>query len=82
MLFENIECLTNTYKSGNLSGKLPKNTKCIYIYNYFMLIINDSLDKRFCKKVLALAFLFSKSVMSTTFSQYYELALLKYILFC
>ena len=51
MLFENIECLTNTYKSGNLSGKLPKNTKCIYIYNYFMLIINDSLNKRFCKKV-------------------------------
>ena len=23
----------------------------IYIYNYFMLIINDSLNKRFCKKV-------------------------------
>ena len=55
MLFENIECLNNTYKSGSLSGKLPKRTKCIYIYiyiyNYFMLIINDSLNKRFCKKV-------------------------------
>ena len=53
MFFENIECLTNTYKSGSLSGKLPKRTKCvcIYIYNYFMLIINDSLNKRFCKKV-------------------------------
>ena len=55
MLFEKIECLTSTYKSGSLSGKLPKKTKCvyiyIYIYNYFMLIINDSLNKRFCKKV-------------------------------
>ena len=39
------------------------------------------LIKDFVKKYLALAFLFSKSVMSTTFSQYYELALLKYILF-
>ena len=57
MFFENIEFLNNTYKSGSLSGKLPKRTKCvyiyiyIYIYNYFMLIINDSLNKRFCKKV-------------------------------
>ena len=53
--FFKTECLTSAYKSG----KLPKRTKCvcvcvcvcIYIYNYFILIINDSLNKRFCKKI-------------------------------
>ena len=38
MLFEKIDCLTSTYKSGGLSGKLPKMTKCmcvcVYIYIY------------------------------------------------
>ena len=41
MLFENIECLTNTYKSGNLSGKLPKRKKCVYIYIYIMGNVNE-----------------------------------------
>ena len=27
--FEKAECLANTYKSGNLSGKLPKRTMYI-----------------------------------------------------
>ena len=39
------------------------------------------LIKDFVKKYLALAFFCSKSIMSITFSQYCELALLKYILF-
>ena len=45
MLFEKIDCLTSTYKSGGLSGKLPKMTKCVcmcvYIYKgvYFILSI-------------------------------------------
>ena len=34
MLFEKVECLTSTYKSGDFSGKLPKMTKCVYIYIY------------------------------------------------
>ena len=34
VFFEKIEYLTNTYISGNLSGKLPKRTKCVYIYIY------------------------------------------------
>ena len=29
--FFKTECLANTYKSGGLSGKLPKMTKCVYI---------------------------------------------------
>ena len=43
--FFKTECLTNTYKSDDLSGKLPKMTKCVcmcvYIYKgvYFILSI-------------------------------------------
>ena len=29
-----IDYLTSTYKSDNLSGKLSKRTKCVYIYIY------------------------------------------------
>ena len=29
VFFEKIECLTSTYKSGSLSGKLPKMTMYI-----------------------------------------------------
>ena len=64
MFFKKVECLISTYKSSDLSGKLPKMKKCIYIYIYirvyfilsinFLLIIiiimNDSLNKIFCKK--------------------------------
>ena len=32
MLFEKVECLASTYKSGGLSYKLPKRTRYIYIY--------------------------------------------------
>ena len=32
MLFEKVECLASTYKSGGLSYKLPKMTRHIYIY--------------------------------------------------
>ena len=32
MLFDKVECLANTYKSGSLSCKLPKKTRYIYIY--------------------------------------------------
>ena len=31
MFFKKTECLANAYKSGGLSGKLPKMTKCVYI---------------------------------------------------
>ena len=31
---EKVECLASTYKNCDLSGKLPKRTKCIYIYIY------------------------------------------------
>ena len=34
MLFEKVDCLTSTYKSGGLSGKLPKMTKCVCVYVY------------------------------------------------
>ena len=35
VLFEKTKCLANTYKSGNLSFKLPKKTtRYIYIYIY------------------------------------------------
>ena len=42
MFFLKTEYLANTYKNGDLSGKLPKMTKCVYIYEgvYFMLSIN------------------------------------------
>ena len=29
MLFDKVECLANTYKSGDLSYKLPKKTRYI-----------------------------------------------------
>ena len=77
VLFEKV---ASTYKNSGLSGKLPKMTKCVYIYNnnnYFMLIINDALNKRVCKKVFG----FNISLFKKCYSQYYELALLKYILF-
>ena len=38
MLFEKVECLASTYKSGGLSGKLPKRT--IYI-NEFISYLNQ-----------------------------------------
>ena len=34
MLFDKVECLANTFKSGGLSCKLPKKTRYIYIYIY------------------------------------------------
>ena len=42
MLFEKVECLASTYKSGGLSYKLPKMTRYIYIYKreLFILIIS------------------------------------------
>ena len=42
MLFEKVECLASTYKSGGLSYKLPKMTRYIYIYirELFILIIS------------------------------------------
>ena len=42
MLFEKVECLASTYKSGGLSYKLPKMTRYIYIYitEFFVLIIS------------------------------------------
>ena len=39
MFFWKIKCLVNTYKSGILSCKLPKMTKCIYKGVYFILSI-------------------------------------------
>ena len=39
MLFDKVECLANTFKSGGLSCKLPKKTRYIYIYiNIYVLI--------------------------------------------
>ena len=32
MLFDKVECLANTYKSGGLSCKLPKKTRYINVY--------------------------------------------------
>ena len=40
MFFKKVKCLVNTYKSGVLSCKLPKMTKCIYKGVYFILSIN------------------------------------------
>ena len=42
MLFEKVECLASTYKSGGLSYKLPKMTRYIYINitEFFVLIIS------------------------------------------
>ena len=51
-----------------------------------MLIINDSLNKRFCKKVFGFNISFFQKVLCprhfhNKFSQYCKLELLKYILF-
>ena len=85
VLFEKV---ASTYKSSGLNGKLPKMTKCVYIYNnnnYFMLIINDALNKRVCKKVFGFNISLFKKCYSqyfhNKFSQYCKLSLLKYILF-
>ena len=39
MFLKKVKCLVNTYKSGVLSCKLPKMTKCIYKGIYFILSI-------------------------------------------
>ena len=39
MFLKKVKCLVNTYKSGVLSCKLPKMTKCIYKGVYFILSI-------------------------------------------
>ena len=42
MFFEKTKCLANTYKSGNLSYKLPKKTTIyIYIYREFFVLITS-----------------------------------------
>ena len=37
MFLKKVKCLVDTYKSGVLSCKLPKMTKCIYKGVYFIL---------------------------------------------